>query len=74
MILGVRKNPRPLCLPLLDPHPHTMHKTMVNSPTFPHISFSFRSLRLRSRDTNMAANNRFQAKDHVGKKHELVFF
>ena len=72
MILGIRKNPTPLCLPLLDPHPHTMHKTIVNSPTFPHISSSFRSLCLRSRDTNMAINNRCQAKGHVSEKQELT--
>ena len=29
MILGIRKNPRPLCLPLLDPHPHTMMKPQL---------------------------------------------
>ena len=59
-----------MCLPLLDPHPHTMHKTIVNSPTFPHISFCFQSLCLRSRDTNMVGSNRCQAKGHVGEKQE----
>ena len=73
IILGIRKNPRLLCLPLLDPHPHTMHKTIVNSPTFPHTSFFLRSLCLLSRDTNMAASNRCQAKGHVGEKQELVY-
>ena len=68
--LGIRKNPRPLCSPLLDPHPHTMHKTIVNSPTFLHISSSFRSHCLLSRDTNMVASNRCQAKGHVGEKQE----
>ena len=70
MILGIRSNPRPLFLPLLDPHPNTMHKTIVNSPTFPHTSFSFQSLCLLSRDTNMLASNRCQAKGHVGEKQE----
>ena len=71
MIWGIRKNPRPLCLPLLDPNPHTMHMTIVNSPTFPRTSFSFRSLCLLSRDTNMAASNRCQAKGQVAEKQEF---
>ena len=46
-------------------------ETIVNSPSFLHISFSFRSLCLRARDTNIGASNRCQAKRHVSEKQEF---